>query len=190
MTLMGMRAIAFLVFILIVLGYSLFHYWRARKEATPPDQPSGFHPHIGFTELDGMQSLALVLENGSHADIWAEEIEITLSDLHAEEQTAEPTFHHIQKIRQMVPSDDLLPISLCEAIYKAAGDPQLRYSCVLSSVLRYRIGEQQLEKRMQNYRVEMLGLTFSDMKRERKLVDPLSSPNKSHDTPALTGGRK
>lgn len=187
---MGLRATAFLIFILIVVGYSLFRHWRARKAATSPDHPSGFRPHIGFTELDGMQSLALILENKSHTDIWAEEIEISLSDLQAEEQTAEPSFHQIQKIRQMVPSDDLLPISLCEAIYKAAGDPQLRYSCVLSSVLRYRVGEQQLEKRMQSYRVEMLGLTFSDMKRERKPVDPLPSPDKPHDTPALTGGRK
>ena len=194
---MGMRATVSLVFI-IVLGYSLWRFWRGRKGASQKDQSPGFHPHIGFTELDGMQSLALLLENSSQRDAWAEEIEIFLSDLHAEEQTAKPTLHQIHKIRQVVPSDDLLPISLCEAIYKAAGDPQLRYSCVLSSVLRYRIGGRQFEKKMENYRVEMLGLTFSQMRRERKPVQPFSpevspevkSPEHSSDAPALANRLK
>lgn len=190
---MGMRATVSLVFV-IVLGYSLWRFWRGRKGAPGKDQSAGFHPHIGFTELDGMQSLALLLENSSQRDAWAEEIEIFLSDLCAEEQTAKPTLHRIHKIRQMVPSDDLLPISLCEAIYNAAGDPQLRYSCVLSSVLRYRIGEWQFEKRMETYRVEMLGLTFSAMRRERKPVQPFSaegkSPDQSSDAPVVAGRLK
>ena len=59
-------------------------------------------PRIGFTRLDGMASLSLLLANGSKGYVWAEEIEIFLSGLSAEEQTAEPAFHEIQKIRQMV----------------------------------------------------------------------------------------
>lgn len=189
---MGMRATVSFVFA-IVLGYSLWRFWRGRMSAAPNDWSEGFRPYIGFTELDGMQSLALLLENGSPNDIWAEEIEIFLSDLHAEQQTAEPTLHRTQKIRQSVLPDDVLPVSLCETIYKAAGDPQLRYSCVLSSVLRYRVGERQLEKKMQTYKVEMLGLTFSSMRRERKPAHALPSiqPEKqSRDTSVLTAKLK
>lgn len=190
---MGMRATVSLVFV-IVLGYSLWRFWKGRRGARRNDQSAGFRPHIGFTELDGMQALALLLENKSKRDAWAEEIEIFLSDLRAEEQTAKPTLHNIHKIRQIVPPDDLLPISLCEPIYKAAGDPQLRYSCVLSSVLRYRIGGRQFEKRMETYRVEMLGLTFSEMRKERKPAQSFSpegkSPDHSSDTPELANRLK
>jgi len=190
---MGMRATVSLVFV-IVLGCSLWRFWRGRRGAPGKDQNAGFRPHIGFTKLDGMQSLALLLENNSPRDAWAEEIEIFLSDLRAEEQPAKPTLHQIHKIRQLVPSEDLLPISLCEAIYRAAGDPQLRYSCVLSSVLRYRIGGRQFEKKMETYKVEMLGLTFSEMRRERKPVQSFSpegkSPEHSSDAPALANRLK
>lgn len=189
MATMGMRATVSIIFV-IALGYGLWRFWRARTSAAPKDRNAGFRPHIGFTQLDGMQSLALLLENESPNNVWAEEIEIFLSDLHAEEQTAEPTLRRVQKIRQGVPPDDVLPISLCEAIYKAAGDPQRRYSCVLSSILRYRIGEQQFEKKMETYRVEMLGLTFSSMRRERKPVPPLphiQPQNQPADTSALAG---
>lgn len=188
---MGMRAVS-IVFVM-VLSYSVWRLGRGRRSTAQKDRDAGFRPHIGFTRLDGMQSLALLLENESPNNVWAEEIEIFLSDLHAEEQTAEPTLRGVQKIRQGVPPDDALPISLCESIYKVAGDPQLRYSCVLSSVLRYRIGEQQFEKQMETYRVEMLGLTFSSMRRERKPPHPLPSiqpQSQPQETSALAGKLK
>ena len=49
-----------------------------------------------------MASLSLLLANESDTYVWAEEIEIFLSGLSAEEQTAEPSCREIQKIRQMV----------------------------------------------------------------------------------------
>jgi hypothetical protein len=70
-------------------------------------------------------------------------------------------------------------------IYKAAGNPQRRYSCVLSSVLRYRIGEEQFEKKMETYRLRMLGLTASGISREREPVHPIQAQDKSLDVPAL-----
>jgi hypothetical protein len=167
------------------LGYITLRYWRRRSVVDPMDRSAGFRPSIGFSRLDGMESLSLLLENKSRKNVWVEEIEIFLSALSAEDQTAAASLHEIHKIRQMVPADDLLPISLAGAIYKAAGDPQRNYSCVLSSLLRFRIGEEPFERKMENYRVRMLGLTASGVQRERKAVPPFEPPRKPQDVPAL-----
>jgi hypothetical protein len=179
-----MRA-TFLIVLAIGLGYSVLRFWRRRNGTDPTDRSAGFRPRIGFTRLDGMASLSLLLANGTKKYVWAEEIEIFLSGLSAEEQTAEPSFHETQQIRQMVRSGDTVPISLSEVIYKAAGDPQRKYSCVLSSVLRYRIGEEGFEKKMETYRLRMLGLTASGIDREREPVHPIQTQDKSQDVPAL-----
>jgi len=163
----------------------------APEECSGSDGPErGFRPSIGFTRLDGMASLSLLLANGSKRNVWAEEIEIFLSRLSAEEQTAQPSFHEIQRIRQMIIPGDTSPISLSEAIYKAAGDPQRKYSCVLSSILRYRIGEERFEKKMENYRLQMLGLTASGIQRERQPVPPFQPLDKSQDVPAVVAELK
>ena len=185
----NMRAILLLVFA-AAFGYTVLRFWRRRNAADPTDRSAGFRPSIGFTRLDGMASLSLLLANGSKRNVWAEEIEIFLSGLNAEEQTAKPSFHEIQTIRQMVTAGDTSPISLSEVIYKAAGDPQRNYSCVLSSVLRYRIGEERFEKKMENYRLQMLGLTASGIQRERKPVPPFQPLEKSQDVPAVAAGLK
>jgi hypothetical protein len=179
-----MRATFLLVFV-IALGYTVLRIWRGRNVPDPMDKSGGFRPRIGFTRLDGMASLSLLLANGSKKNVWAEEIEIFLSGLSAEEQTAQPSFHEIQKIRQMVIPGDTSPISLSEVIYKAAGDPQRKYSCVLSSVLRYRIGEDRFEKKMETYRLRMLGLTASGIDREREPAHPYQAEDKPRDVPAL-----
>jgi hypothetical protein len=180
----------FLLVFATALGYSLLRYWRRRNAPDPTDRSAGFRPCIGFTRLDGMASLSLLLANGSKKNVWAEEIEIFLSGLSAEEQTAQPSFHEIQRIRQMVPPGDTSPISLSEVIYKAAGDPQRKYSCVLSSVVRYRIGEEWFEKKMENYRLQMLGLTASGIHRERKPVPPFQPLDRSRNLPAVAARLK
>lgn len=179
-----------LVAVAIAAGYAALRIWRRENGRDPMDQSDGFRPRIGFTSLDGMASLSLLLANGSKKYVWVEEIEIFLSGLSADEQTANPSCHEIQKIRQMVPGGDTLPISLSEVIYKAAGDPQREYSCVLSSVLRYRIDEEPFEKKMENYRLQMLGLTASGIQRERKPVPPFPLPERSQDVPALAAKLK
>ena len=178
--------ILFLLTFALGLGYFAVRAWRKRNSRNPADKSDGFRPGIGFTRLDGMASLSLLLDNRSKSYVWAEEIEIYLSDLVANDQTAEATFRQTQKIRQMVRRGDTLPISLCEAIYKAAGDPQRKYSCVMSSVLRYKIGEEQFEMKMENFRVNMMGLTAASVHRERKLVPPFPAPAKSPELPQET----
>ncbi len=170
--------------LVLALGYIASRYWSRSHAADPTDRSAGFRPSIGFSHFDGMESLSLLLANKSGKDVWVEELEILLSQLSAEQQTAEPSSHEIQKIRQLVPSGDISPISLAQAIYKAAGAPQRNYSCVLSSILRFRIGEERFEKPMENYRVRMLGLTAVGLQRERKPV-PLEAAPKPQETPEL-----
>lgn len=164
----------------IALAYALLRLSHKKKGRDPRmEVAKGFRPRIGFTRLDGMMSLSLLLDNESKESVWAEEIEISLSNLIAEEQAAEASCHGIQKIRQTIRSGDMLPISLCEAIYKAAGNPQRRYTCAMSSVLRYRIGEEWFEKNMENYKLRMIGLATSGFRHERKRVSRMPAPEKS-----------
>lgn len=79
----------------------------------------------------------------------------------------------------------MLPISFCEVIYKAAGDPQRKYTCLMSSVLRYRIGEEWFEKNMENYMLRMIGLTVSGIHRERKPVPPFQMQKESQKVPSI-----
>jgi len=163
-----MKATVLLVF-LVALAYALLRVWLRRRNARDSENGSdGFLPLIGFTRLDGMESLSLLLQNEARTHVWAEEIEIYLSDLVAISQTAEPSFHEIQKIRQLIPPGDTQPISLAGVIYKAAGEPQRKHSSVLSSVIRYRIGENWFEKNLDSYRIQMIGLTASGVQRQRK----------------------
>lgn len=169
----------------VALGYFAWRFWHKRYIPDDSDRGRGFRPRIGFTHLDGMESISLLLTNGSNINIWAEEIEILLSALAAEAQTSEPSCRGILKIRQMVMPGDTVPVSLAGVIYKAAGEPQRKYSCVLSSVLRYRIDEERLEKKIENYRIRMIGLTADDVVRERSPIHLFQVHDKSQDIPAV-----
>lgn len=178
-------AILLIIFV-IALAYTAVRMRRRKKDAEHSDIHFGFRPRIGFSRLDSMESLSLLLENGFHKYIWAEEIQISLTDLVANNQTAEPTLHGTKKILQMVAPRDTLPISLAETIYKAAGEPQRKHSSLLSSVLRYRVGEQWFEKQLDIYRIEMMGLTASDARRERKATEKVPAQQKSKETASAT----
>lgn len=149
------------------LFYFAFRIWRGKANR---DNGSGtdFHPTIGFARQDAFKSIALLLFNKSDDAVWTEEIEIVLTELVANQQATAASCHEVHKIRQAVPAHDMLPISLVETIYNAAGRPQRRYSCVMSSMVRYRIGEEWFEEPMKIYRLEMAGLTVSGVRQDRK----------------------
>jgi hypothetical protein len=150
-----------------VLFYFALRIWRAtRKRAS--HSGAEFHPTIGFARQDAFKSIAVLLFNKSDDSVWTEEIEIVLTELVADQQATTATCHEVHKIRQAVPARDMLPISLVETIYNAAGRPQLRYSCVMSSVVRYRVGEERFEEPMKIYRLKMAGLTVSGARQDRK----------------------
>lgn len=182
-----MMQIALWILIVIVLAYVALCFWRWRNGLDWTGKSKGFRPHIGFTLLDGMSSLSVLLDNGPGKPVWVEEIEIFLSDLVAVEQTTSPTLNEFQKIRQVVRPHDMLPISLSHAIYKAAGNPQRRYACVLSSVVRYKIGEECSEEIMKDHKIRMAGLTAVGMDRGRKPVAHFPARKKSPQNDPIAG---
>jgi hypothetical protein len=172
--------------LLLLTGAPGYYALRSRRESARSRKRRGgldFRPSIGFALQDGYKSVALLLLNKSHSPVWAEEIEIALSELSANEQTSEASCHEIHKIRQTVTPEDMLPISLVETIYLAAGKPQRKYSCVLSSVVRYRVGEKWYEEPMPTYMLRMIGLTVAGIRRERKSAYEFKAkeyPQESH----------
>jgi hypothetical protein len=163
------------------LGCSVFFLWRRRSEANSISPLDGFRPKIGFSHLDGMATPALLLTNDSHALVWVEEIEISLAELTTDEQVTDASCNGTLTIRQNVPAHDLLPLSLAACIYKAAGEPQRHYSCLLFSTVRYRIDEEWFEKELDVYRIGMIGLVAARVRRERNFVRPAPSRDKSPD---------
>lgn len=159
-----------LVLLLLIAGLVYFIARIRRGSPRRKKRRDGveFRPSIGFAWQDGFQSVALLLANKSEIPVWAEEIEIGLTGTVADQQTSEATCHEVHKILQYVGADDVLPISLVETIYTAAGKPQRKYSCVMSSVVRYRIGEELVVESLPAYGLRMVGLTVAGVRRERK----------------------
>ena len=170
--------------LLLPTGALVYVALRIRRgKAGPRKRRDGidFRPSIGFARQDGFKSVAVLLTNKSRAHVWTEEIEISLTELSANEQTTEASCHEIHKIRQTVSPRDLLPVSLVEAIYTASGKPQRKYSCILSSVVRYRVGEKWFEEPMPAYRLSMIGLTVAGIRRERKSAYDFKTQGKPQD---------
>jgi len=174
-----------LLFVGIASGSGIAYFWRRKKNEDTPENRKQFRPVLGFTRLDGGESLSLLLTNDSSERVWVEEIELFLSGLQADQQTAEPSCHGTQKILQAVHSGDMLPVSLAQAIYKAAGNPQRRYSCLLSSIVRYKIGEESFEKSLESYRIQMNGLKASRVYREGKPSPAVTLPLKPEENRAM-----
>src|SRR5258708_2128852 len=101
-----------LVLLTATLVYGALRIWRGRARAEKLHAGVDFRPRIGFSRLDGFNSVAVLLTNKSPARVWTEEIEIVLTDLDANQQSSQASCHEIHKIRQTVGPDDMLPISL------------------------------------------------------------------------------
>ena len=168
------------------LAYFAVRIWRHKSNGSANDTGIDFRPSIGFTHMDGWASLALLMVNKSERNVWAEEIEIVLTDLVADDQTYEATYREIQSIRQAVQPQDMLPISLVETIYRAAGKPQTKYSCVMSAIVRFRAGEKWFERPLQPYRLKMAGLTIVSNHRERWTKSEFKPQEKSPDPQSVS----
>ena len=186
--------IPILVFVLLVLTGALVYFSlrirRGKKHPAVQGKNFDFRPSIGFARQDGWKSVALLLENESDVHVWTEEIEFALNDLIANQQASEASCHEILKIHQTVSPNDMLPISLVETIYQAAGRPQRKYSCILSSIVRYRAGEKWFEEPMQTYRLKMIGLTVADIRREHKTVHQFKPRDQSQDLHTVDANSK
>jgi hypothetical protein len=172
--------------LLLVTGavfFSFLYLWRGKSGPAKRGNGVEFYPSIGFAWQDGFKSVTLLLANKSGAHVWTEEIEISLQELVADEQTSEASCHEVHKIRQLVGPRDLLPISLVETIYNAAGRPQRKYSCVMLSVVRFKVGEKWFEEQLPAYRLKMLGLTVASIRLKRKSAGNLRN---QHNLRALS----
>jgi hypothetical protein len=157
--------------LLLVTGAVFLSLLRLRRGKSGPGKRSNgidFYPTIGFAWQDSFKSVALLLANKSGAHVWTEEIEISLQELAAEEQTSVASCHEVHEIRQSVSPRDLLSISLMETIYNAAGRPQRKYSCLMLSVVRFKVGEKWFEEQLPAYRLKMRGLTVASIRPARK----------------------
>jgi hypothetical protein len=181
----AMRAFAAFLFIAL-LAYFAYRIWLQKRNQAIKDEGIEFRPKIGFTRLDGGASLAVLLDNRSDRTVWAEEIEIVLTNLIAKDQTSEASCHEIQKIHQNVRGQDMLPVSLVGTIYKAAGNPQRKYSCLMSSILRYKVGEKMFEKPLAPHTLRMAGLTIVSERRERWTKSEFKPAEKARD-PQMAG---
>lgn len=173
-----MGAVTVLVIALALLTLSLR---RRKNRGLGKEAGAGFRPDIGFSGLDGMTSLSLLLTNKANTDIWVEDIEIFLGELDASFQAARPSYYGVQPIRESLGPGDQSSISLSALVYKAGGECQRWYSFVLSSVVRYRIGDQWLERRLSDYRVEMIGFITASLRRERKTMRPIRTDPKGRE---------
>ena len=172
--------------IIAVLAYFAFRIRLRKKNEAIREAGVDFRPQIGFTRLDGGASLAVLLDNRSDRKVWAEEIEIVLTNLVADDQTAEASCREIQKIHQTVGGQDMLPVSLVETIYKAAGNPQRKYSCLMSSILRYKVDEKMFERPLAPHTLRMAGLTIVSERRERRAKSEFKPAEKVRD-PQMAG---
>lgn len=156
-----------LALLIWLLAYLALRSRKRTRDNTTSDAGADVRPSVGLTYLDGAASIALTVLNQSDSRVWIEEIEFSLTELVATEQATNASCNETLKIRQVVPAFDLVEVSLVEIIYKAAGEPQLRYSCILSSIVRFRIGEDWYERPMQPCRLKMAGLRVFSNRRER-----------------------
>lgn len=135
---------------LLASGVYLALRVRRRKNGLPlGDSGTNCRPSISLTHMDGWASLAILLLNNSDGKVWAEEVEIILPDLIANEQVSEASCRGILKIRQAIPALGVVAVSHIETISKAAGEPQRRHSCLLSSIVRFSVVEGSFEETMQ-----------------------------------------
>jgi hypothetical protein len=167
-------------------AYFAFRIRLHKKNEAIREGGVDFRPKIGFTRLDGGASLAVLLVNRSDRKVWAEEIEIVLINLVANDQRVEASCGEIQKIHQNVGGQDMLPVSLVETIYKAARNPQRKYSCLMSSILRYKVDEKIFERPLAPHTLRMAGLTIVSERREHWAKSEFKPAERARD-PQMAG---
>lgn len=149
-----------------IRGGRLFSWWRKGGPESKPIQIQ-FAPTLRTTRDYGPQSLELLLVNRSSVMVWVEEAMVGLTELDASLQTSTSTCQARHAIHQIVRSQDALSVSLSSDIYDAAGRPQGKYSCLVFTDIRYRVGDEWLNKTLDPCRVKMAALTVVGLRRSR-----------------------
>lgn len=136
-------------------------------------------------------SLNLVMANRSRTEVWAEEVRVNLIDVDTAGERCTPA-QVVLKIRDFVAPSETLHISLINTVYNAAGRPQGVYSCIISAVLRYRIGgadEKEFDQPIPSYRASMIALVPISLRRMGRLDKP-ARPQRPEDIPSRDRGEQ
>jgi hypothetical protein len=146
-------------------GNAMFH-WLHRTEID-------LAPKLEISKNDGWFSLNLLLVNRSDIHIWAEEATVVLAGLDASMQASIATGQATHIIRQPIGPGETLTLSLAQAVYEAAGNPQSTYSCIISATIRLRSGDRWLERVDQQRRLEMRALVPVSLRPLRRNEQPI-----------------
>jgi hypothetical protein len=150
----------------------LFRRWRKTKPE-PADSQTDFSALLRIFRQDGWVYLELLLINRSEVTVWVEKATIVLSELKANWQTTTSSGQAKHDILQNIGPDDTLRVSFVRALYDAAGRPQGKYSCLVSIKVRYRMGDEWFNQKLDTYRVEMAALTAFSLRREERAKNGL-----------------
>lgn len=132
--------------------------WRQKDKLESKSGQIKFAPKLLITRAKGWVNLELLLANRSSWTVWVEEATVVLADLKAIWQSEDAAGEARHEIRQNVGANDSLSVSLAAAIYNAAGRPQGKYSCLVSTGVRYRVFDEWSDVKLETSRVEMAGL--------------------------------
>jgi hypothetical protein len=153
----------------MLLDFHIFR-WLGRWRKSQPDGDlvsADFSARLRVFHDDGWVSLELLLINRLDTTVWVEDATVALSDLEANWQTANPAGQARHKIRQNVGPLDTLRVSLAGAIYDAAGRPQDTYSCLVHTVVHYRLFDEWYKAELESCRIAMAALTVVNLLRPR-----------------------
>jgi hypothetical protein len=167
----------------LIIGAILSQYWR-RKDGNLSLIKIDLKPVVRIKRFDGWVSLELDLVNRSSVTAWLEEAKLVITDLETNFQTALATSQVVHRIRQAIPPNETLSMSLAGSLYEAAGRPQGTYSFLVLGTVRYRTGEDWAEANIRPYRIKMAALSVLRLRRirQKNLIAV------AHDDLKLTGG--
>ena len=159
--------------ILIACGIT-FEYLRQRH-ADSPEIKIDLRPAVRIASFGGWASLELHLLNRSRFTVWIEEANLTLADLDANFQTGFATGQTAHKIRQAIPPNETLSMSITGSLYEAAGRPQGTYSFRVLGAIRYRRDDNWAEAFIHQHQMEMTALSVLSCKRIREKKTTIES---------------
>jgi len=156
----GSHAFIFLASFVLV-SVTVFCIARARRS---PGQ-SGIRSSLELTPQDGWSLLNLAVVNHHDTKVWVERAVLTLTELNANMPSGPASGSGAVEIREFIRSGESLCVSLIEAVYNAAGKPQGAYSFLIRCTTRYRLGEEWLESESPVFKVEMVRLSGTRVRR-------------------------
>jgi hypothetical protein len=167
-------------FCLLALPYRLRERLRRIRHASPKACPLDLLAELRLSRQGPANTLTLAVTNRSKAEVWAEEVQVALAGLEADLQASAASGSAVVQIRQLIAPAETLNVSVIGALYDSAGKPQGAYSFCVSTVLRYRAGQDDaelLEQRLPSYRAMMVALGPISLRRMRWFDGPVPPPD-------------